>query len=111
MQEVSEVLCVCMCSNLYPLVFIAGSHRVRPLQQTYGATREAPHVEDEAVGPTGLVGRPAHGANRPQSPSCGRSWPPLSDPCWSWPVLSGFGLIFGLHLVHLRLNLCFDIFL
>ena len=56
------VVCVLIST---PLVFIAGSHRVRPLQQTYGATREVPRVEDEAVGPTGLVGRPGWSADQP----------------------------------------------
>ena len=60
----------------------------------------------------GLVGRlrPAHGANRPQPSSGGLSWAALSDPCRSWPVLSGLSWVLGLHLVHLSLNHCSDIF-
>ena len=45
------------------------------------------------------------------SPSAGGlSWAALSDPHWSWPVLSGLNLVLGLHLVCLSLILCSDIF-
>ena len=60
--------------------------------------------------PTRVVGRPHHGANHPQ-PSPGRLvW---ASPCLNtevWSVLSQFGLVFGLHLVHLSLILYSDIF-
>ena len=43
--------------------------------------------------------------------SSGRlSWASLSDPRWGWPVLTSFGLVLGLHLVHLSLNRRSDIF-
>ena len=58
----------------------------------------------------GLVGRPAQGAKPPPTSSGGLSWAALSGSCWSWPVLSGLNLILGLHLVHLSLNRCSDIF-
>jgi hypothetical protein len=63
------VVCVCVCHNLYPLEFIAGSHRVRPLQPTWGTYEEAPCGLDEAVGPTGQVGRPGRSVGLPGPPT------------------------------------------
>ena len=59
---------------------------------------------------TRVVDRPAQDANRPKVLAVGLVWASSYPNTEAWPVLSGFGLIFGLHLVHLRLNLCFDIF-
>ena len=56
-------------------------------------------------------GRPACPRLQPPPTSCGGlSWAALSNPRWSWPVLSGFGWVLGLHLVRLSLNRCFDNF-
>ena len=52
--------------------------------------------EVEAVGPTGLVGRPALAANRPQLLGVGLVWASLSDPRWGWSVLTRFASVLGL---------------
>ena len=59
-----------------PLVFIGGSHQpfvrelqLYPLEPTLGASEELPRVKDEAVGPTGLVGRPWRSADRQPAPN------------------------------------------
>ena len=57
-----------------------------------------------------VVGRPAHGRQPPPDSAGGLSWDALSDPRWSWRVLSGLNLVLGIHLVHLRLNRCSDNF-
>ena len=77
---------VCVCSNLYPLVFIAGSHGVRLLQPTSATSGEATRGEVEAVGPMGQVGR--------------LSWASLSGPRWSWPVLACLNWVLASLLVH-----------
>ena len=74
-----------------------------------------PHALVEVVGPMGQVARPGRSVGLPehQPPpiSFGRlSWASLSDPHWGWPVLTSFGLVLGLHLVHLSLNRYSDIF-
>ena len=97
-------VCVCVLFSPPPLVFLGGSHGLRPVEPTKGTGEETPCVEVETVGPLGLVGRLAHGANRPSPSSGGLSWAALSDPCRSWPVLSGLSWVLGLHLVHLILN-------
>jgi hypothetical protein len=56
-----------------------GAHRPgRPTRfltdLTLGASEEAPCGKVEAVGPMGLVGRLAHGANRPQLQGVGLVW-------------------------------------
>ena len=57
------------------------------------------------------TGRPAYQWRQPPPTSSGGlSWAALSEPRWSWLVLSGLNLILGLHLVHLSLNLRSDIF-
>ena len=38
------------------------------------------------------------------SSSGGLSWAALSGPRWCWPILSGFGVVLGQHLVQLSLN-------
>ena len=62
------VVCVCVLIST-PLVFIAGSHGVRPLQPTEGTYEEATRGLVEAVGPTGLVGRPGWSADGPGVPT------------------------------------------
>ena len=44
----------------------------------------------EAVGPMGLVGRPALAANRPQLLGVGLVWASLSDPRWGLACLDLF---------------------
>ena len=73
------------------------------------------HGEVEAVGPMGQVSRPGRSVGLlgpPTAPtSSGRlSWASLSDPRWGWPILTSFGMVLGLHLVHLSLNRRSDIF-
>ena len=58
-----------------------------------------------------LVGRSACPGHQPPPTSSGRlSWASLSDLHWGWPALTSFGLVLGLHLVHLSLNHRSDIF-
>ena len=51
---------VCVCVSVLfstpPLVFIAGSHGVKPSQPTQGTNGDMPRALVEAVGPTGQVG-------------------------------------------------------
>ena len=49
-------------------------------------------------------------ANHPQLLGVGLVWASLSDPRWGWSVLTSFGLVLGLHLVHLSLDHRSDIF-
>ena len=51
----------------------------------------------------GLVGRPAQGG-------VGLVWALSCPNTEAWPVLDGFALVLGLHLVKLSLNLCSSIF-
>ena len=108
------MVCVCVLFST-PLVFIVGGHGVKPAQLTYGTNGEVPRALVEAVGPTGQVGRPGRSVglpgHQPPPTSFGRlSWVSLSGPHWGWPVLTSFGLVLGLHLVHLSPNHCSDIF-
>ena len=57
-----------------------------------------------------LVGWPSLAANRPQLLGVGLVWALPRLITEVWPVLSRFGLVLGLHLVHLSLILCSDIF-
>ena len=61
--------CACVSySPPPPLVFIAGSHEVKPSQPTQGTNGETPRALVEAVGPTGLVGRPGRSVGLPGPP-------------------------------------------
>ena len=60
---------MCVCSNLYPLVFIAGSHGVRLVELPYASNREATCGLVEPVGPTSLLGRPGWSAYGPRAPT------------------------------------------
>jgi len=113
-------VCVCILSSTPSLLFIGGSHQVLQPQLTLGANQEAPCRSLKAVGPTGRsaeragrpngpVGRQPKAANRPQLPPyglvCVSSCPKVS----AQPVLAGFALVLGLHLVQLSLNRCSNI--
>ena len=69
-----------MCPILYPLVFIVGSHEVKPAQPTYGTNGEVPRALVEAVGPTGQGGRPGR--------SVGLLGPPTT-PNFFWQAVLG----------------------
>ena len=69
-----------------------------------------PRTLVEAVGPMGLVGRLAHGSNRPQLLGVGLVWASSCPKVVAQPVLTGFALVLGLHLIHLSLILRSDIF-
>ena len=56
------------------------------------------------------VGRPAHSSNRPQLLRVGLVWASSCPKVVARPVLIGFALVLGLHLMHLSLILCSDIF-
>ena len=84
-------------------------------EPAWGASETPPRGRVKVVGPTGpsddqVVGRPPSGANRPQLSSGGLVWASPCPTTEEWPVLSRFGLVLGLHLVELSLNLCYDIF-
>ena len=53
---------MCVCSNLYPLVFIAGSHGVKLAELPSATSEEMTRGEVEALGPMGQVGRPGRSA-------------------------------------------------
>ena len=74
-----------------------------------------PRALVEAVGPTGQVGRPGRSVGLPVGPtapsSSGRlSWASSCLNAGACLVLTAFGLVLGLHLVHLSLNRRSDIF-
>ena len=56
------------------------------------------------------VGRPAHGSNRPQLLGVGLVWASSGPKVVARPILTGFALVLVLHLIHLNLILCSDIF-
>ena len=56
------------------------------------------------------VGRPAHGSNRPQLLGVGLVWASSCPKVVARPVLTGFALVLGLHLIHLSLIRRSDIF-
>ena len=104
---------VCVCPILHPLVFIAGSHGVKLAELPSAASEEMTRGEVEAVGPTGQVGRPSTacpGRQPPPSSSSGLSWASYCLNAGACLVLTEFGLVLGLHLVHLSLNRRSDIF-
>ena len=108
-------VCVCVSYSPPPLVFIAGSHEMKPSQPTQGINGETPRALVKAVGPTGQVGRPvgrlACPGHQPPPTSSGRpSWTSLSDPHWGCPVLTCLDWVLASLLVHLSLNRCFDNF-
>ena len=55
----------CVCSNLYPLVFIAGSHGLFLAEPTWGANELLPRRRSKVVGP---MGWPADQGGRPATP-------------------------------------------
>ena len=79
-------------------------------EPTLGASEEAPRGKVEAVGPMGQAGRPAHGSNRPQLLRVGLVWVSSCPKVVARPVLTGFALVLGLHVIHLSLILHSDIF-
>ena len=98
-----------------PLVFIAGSHGVKPSQPMQATNGEMPHALVEAVGPTGQFGRLSRLVGLPGPPTAPNFfWQAvlglLVYPHWGWPVLTSFGLVLASLLVHLSLNRCSDNF-
>ena len=98
-----------------PLVFIAGSHRVQLAEPPLASNEEVTHGLDEVVGPTGQGGRPGRSVGLPRAPttptsSHGLSWASSCLNAGACLVLTEFGLVLGLHLVHLSLNCRSDIF-
>ena len=55
------------------------------------------------------VGRRPKAANRPQLPPYGLVWVSSCPKVEAQPVLAGFALVLGLHLVQLSLNRCSNI--
>ena len=107
-------MCVCVLI-LYPPCIYSREPRVRTFTTDVRDQWGDATCLVEVVGPTGQVGRPvgrsACPGHQPPPTSSGRLyWASLSDPHWGWPVLTSFGLVLGLHLVHLSLNRCSDIF-
>ena len=97
------------------LVFIVGSHEVKPAQSTRGpmGKRHVPWLR--RWGPRARsadqVGRSACPGHQPPPTSSGRlSWASLSNPRWGWPVLTCLNWVLASLLVHLSLNRCFNNF-
>ena len=109
-------VCVCVCVLFStPLLFIAGSHQPQHPKPTLWANREVPRALVEAVGPTGLAGRPGRSSACPgrQPPPTSWSGLVLVSPCLkveARPAPARFASVLGLHLVHLSLNRYSDIF-
>ena len=114
MQERRGVRCVCVCVCVFysppPCIY---SREPRGEASTTGVgdqwgSATCPGWGGRAHGPGRSVGLPGP----PTAPtSSGRlSWVSLSDPHWGWPVFTCLNWVLGLHLVHLSLNRCFDIF-
>ena len=113
-------MCVCVIIST-PLVFIAGSHGLKLAEPQLASNEEVTHGLDEAVGQPGQGGRPGRSADLVGRSACpGLQPPPTSSHGLSWTssclnagaclVLTEFGLVLGLHLVHLSLNHRSDIF-
>ena len=67
------------------------------------------------MGPSGQVSRPGRSVGLPEAPTAptssnGLSWASYCLNAGACLVLTGFGLVLGLHLVHLSLNRRSDIF-
>ena len=106
---------MCVCSIPYPLPLYLYEGATPGMQlflaePTLGASEEAPRGKTEVVGPMGQVGRPAHGSNDPQLLGVGLVWASSCLKVVARPVLTGFALVLGLHLIHLSLILHSDIF-
>ena len=104
-------VCVCVCvHSLPPPCIYSKEPRVRSCQSS--AIRRCKPMRCRHIAEVGPTGRSADQAGRPawqwhQPPpnsSIVLSWATLSCPHWCWPVLSGFGVVLGLHLVQLSLN-------
>ena len=106
----------CVFSFSTPPCIYSREPRVRSCQSS--AIRRCKPMRCRHIAEVGPTGRSADQAGRPacqwrQPPptsSGGLFWAALSGPCWSWPVLSGFGVVLRLHLVQLSLNRRSDIF-
>ena len=87
------MVCVCVLFST-PLVFIVGSHGVRPLQPIEGTYEEATRGLVEAVGPTGQFGRPGWSAVLSEAPTIPNFlwWAVLGCLVWSTLVLVCLGL-------------------
>ena len=73
---------VCVSYSPSPLVFITGSHGVKPSQPMQGTNGEMSRALVEAVGPMGQVGRPGR--------SVGLPGPPTAPNFFWWAVLGLF---------------------
>ena len=63
------VVCVCVCSNLYPPCIYSREPRVRLSKPTYETNQETTRGLAKAVGPTSQVGRPGWSAGLPVAPT------------------------------------------
>ena len=73
------------------------------------------HGEVEAVGPTGRFGRPGRSVDLPGPPTApsssnGLPWASSCLNAGACHVLTGFGVVLGIHLVQMSLNRSSDIF-
>ena len=92
-EEVCGV-CVCVLFST-PFYFIAGSHQPQHPKPTLWANREAPRALVEAVGPTGLAGRPGRSIGLPGPPTAPIFFQRavlglLLSECWGLPCLHLF---------------------
>ena len=113
--------CVCVVWSIpYPLPLYLKEGATLGMQLflaelTLGASEEAPRGKVEAVGPMGQDGRPegrpaSPCSNCPQLLRVGLVWASSCPKVVARPVLTGFTLALGLHLIHLSLILRSDIF-
>ena len=112
------MVCVCVCVSYSlppPLVFIAGSHEVKLAEPPLASNEEVTPGWLRRWGPRARsadqVGRSACPGRQPSpSSSNGLSWASSCLNAGACLVLTVFGFVLGLHLVHLSLNHHSDIF-
>ena len=85
-------VCVCVIFSTPPLVFIAGSHRVKLAELPSATSEEMTRGEVEAVGPTSLFGQPGRSVGLPGAPTAPIIfWQAvlglLLSECWGLPCL------------------------
>ena len=98
-----DVYILCVCTGVDSLKLVLSSHQH---YHAKGARRWGP------LGHwlTRVVGRPPSGTNRPQCSPAGLVRASSGLDTTVELVLSGFASVLGLHLVHLSLNRCSDVF-
>ena len=107
-------VCVCVLFSTPPSIYSREPPAAEP-QTDVVSQQGSPCALVEAVGPTGLAGRPGRSVGLPGLPTTPTSWSGLVlvSPCSkveARPAPAGFASVLGLRLVHLSLNRYSDIF-